>query len=613
MKYESLAFLSRGKYSSIDELNQVSCFRIRMFLFNLFEFWKSFFFYLKQLLNSVITNNYESTLRILSLGADANYRNQEDGLTCLHTAIQHEQLGQVELLALYGADFTSLTGSGQSIHELASKINNQQMCERLYELQYELTDELSYFLCNKRPDHKTGKHFLLPSSPSAENSSASPEELSINTKYKLQQLSDDLFEELCKDIYDEMDRRQIESIWKCTVNANLVNEAIPFLMIKSCFTQTRNQLRQKLARFSSAEFSTLLVELIREVECRHNKMFSDRDEGSQTKSLRQANEVINEEMTDSEHGLLNDDQENQNEDDDDPLYDKVPSDEDYASVASESSQNNSLPNTPIEKYVNNSSSFTTHKANAELNLTLTCSPSSAQHHSHGSHQAQTMHDFYSSPNKAKMSPSFTMKASPSTSSNGSKLTSKILTTNFDKVPSNLSSANTSINNQQANTSTHSANLLVANAESALNSIINNLNQLDYKPSPVHSNQSQFYLQQQQQQHFLELKNENELMQSLIERLMEENAQLRAEKMLLNSSINTNNLHKLYQEPTSPQKETDAYLYSTIKNNKKTAVSNNFHHQNQDLSQYVGHYAQPHHLHFESHNQMTAKINRFDDE
>jgi hypothetical protein len=279
-----------------------------------------------------------------------------------------------------------------------------------------------------------------------------------------------------------------------------------------------------------------------------------------------------------------------------------------------------MPNTPIEKYVNNASSLATHKANGELNLTLTCSPSSAHqpHHLHGSHQAQTMHDFYSSPSKAKMSPSLGMKASPSTSSsNGSKLTSKILTTNFDKVPSNLSSANTSINNQQGNTSTQSANLLVANAESALNSIINNLNQLDYKPSPIHSSQNQFYLQQQQQQqqqqHFMELKNENELMQSLIERLMEENAQLRAEKMLLNSSINTNNLHKLYQEPTSPYKESDAYLYSTVKNNKKTAMSNQFHHQNKDLSHYAGHYAQPNHLHFESHNQITAKINRFDDE
>jgi hypothetical protein len=387
-------------------------------------------------------------------------------------------------------------------------------------------------------------------------------------------------------------------------------------MIKSCFTQTRNQLRQKLARFSSAEFSALLVELIREVECRHNKMFCDRDEGSKNKNLRKANEVINEEVAESEHGLLNDEQENQNEDDDDPLYDKVPSDEDYASVASESSQNNSMPNTPIEKYVN--SSLNAHKTNAEFNLTLTCSPSSAQqqHHSQGSQQIQTIHDFYSSPNKSKISPAFSSsKDSSLTSSNGSKLTSKILTTNFDKAPSNMSSANTSLNNQQANTSAQSANFLVANAESALNSIINNLNQLDYKQSPVHSSQNQYHLQQQQQQqqqHFLELKNENELMQSLIERLMEENAQLRAEKMLLNSSINTNNLQKLYQEPTSPQRETDAYLYSTVKNNKKTSASNNFQHQKQDSNQFVGHYAQPH-LHYETHNQMTAKINRFDDE
>ena len=49
LKYENLSFISRGKYTSIEELNQ-------------------------QLLASVKTSNYEATLRILSQGADANYK-----------------------------------------------------------------------------------------------------------------------------------------------------------------------------------------------------------------------------------------------------------------------------------------------------------------------------------------------------------------------------------------------------------------------------------------------------------------------------------------------------------------------------------------------------------
>ena len=56
------------------------------------------------MLASVKTNNYESTLRILSQGADANYRSQEDGSLCIHTAVIHNQIGQIELLCLYSAE-----------------------------------------------------------------------------------------------------------------------------------------------------------------------------------------------------------------------------------------------------------------------------------------------------------------------------------------------------------------------------------------------------------------------------------------------------------------------------------------------------------------------------
>lgn len=132
-----MAFISRGKYSSIEELNQ-------------------------QLLASVKTNNYESTLRILSQGADANYRSQDEGYQCIHAAALNNQIGQIELLCLYGADVTSLDRNGMSAYDLAKMNGLQHICDRLVELQFELTDELSFFLCNKRPDHKNGKHFLIP-------------------------------------------------------------------------------------------------------------------------------------------------------------------------------------------------------------------------------------------------------------------------------------------------------------------------------------------------------------------------------------------------------------------------------------------------------------------
>ena len=75
------------------------------------------------MLASVKTNNYESTLRILSQGSDANYRSQEDSSLCIHTAIIRNQIGQIELLCLYGAEVTGLDRNGLTPYELA-KLNN---------------------------------------------------------------------------------------------------------------------------------------------------------------------------------------------------------------------------------------------------------------------------------------------------------------------------------------------------------------------------------------------------------------------------------------------------------------------------------------------------------
>lgn len=156
MKYENLAFLARTKYSSIDDLNQVDL--------SLSPVKTRFYrFLLKQLFATVKTNNYEQTLRILSQGADANYRLMDDiGHSCLHAAVQNNQLGQIEILCLYGADLTCLDKNGCTPLDLARMNNSTVIAERLLELQFELTDDFSYFLCGKRPEHAKGRHFLIP-------------------------------------------------------------------------------------------------------------------------------------------------------------------------------------------------------------------------------------------------------------------------------------------------------------------------------------------------------------------------------------------------------------------------------------------------------------------
>ena len=59
---------------------------------------------LQQLHSSVRTGNLETCLRLLSLGAQANFFHPEKGTTPLHVAAKAGQTLQAELLVVYGAD-----------------------------------------------------------------------------------------------------------------------------------------------------------------------------------------------------------------------------------------------------------------------------------------------------------------------------------------------------------------------------------------------------------------------------------------------------------------------------------------------------------------------------
>lgn len=58
----------------------------------------------QQLHSSVRTGNLETCLRLLSLGAQANFFHPEKGTTPLHVAAKAGQTLQAELLVVYGAD-----------------------------------------------------------------------------------------------------------------------------------------------------------------------------------------------------------------------------------------------------------------------------------------------------------------------------------------------------------------------------------------------------------------------------------------------------------------------------------------------------------------------------
>uniref|UniRef100_A0A8C7INJ1 G protein-coupled receptor kinase interacting ArfGAP 2b n=1 Tax=Oncorhynchus kisutch TaxID=8019 RepID=A0A8C7INJ1_ONCKI len=247
----------------------------------------------KQLHSSVRTGNLETCLRLLSLGAQANFFHPEKGNTPLHVAAKAGQVSQAELLAVYGADPDALDMGGKTPIDYARQAGHQELADRLVEIQYELTDCLAFYLCGRRPDHRNGQHFIIP-----------------------QMLTNHQFEELAMDVYDEVDRRETDAVWLVTQNhGTLVTDTtvVPFLPVNPEYSSTRNQGRQKLARFNAHEFATLVIDIL--TDAKRRSLLYPPWHGCEDIEL--ILKGIN-----SRHG--SDNQENE----DQPDYDSVASDED---------------------------------------------------------------------------------------------------------------------------------------------------------------------------------------------------------------------------------------------------------------------------------------------
>ncbi|XP_072839580.2 ARF GTPase-activating protein GIT2 isoform X1 [Pogona vitticeps] len=291
----------------------------------------------KQLHSSVRTGNLETCLRLLSLGAQANFFHPEKGNTPLHVAAKTGQILQAELLAVYGADPGTQDSSGKTPIDYAKQGGHHELVERLVEIQYELTDRLAFYLCGRKPDHKGGQHFIIPQMA---DSSLDVSELAKAAKKKLQSLSNHLFEELAMDVYDEVDRRETDAVWLATQNhSTLVTETtvVPFLPVNPEYSSTRNQGRQKLARFNAHEFATLVIDILGDAK--------RRQQGNPTSSSKDNVELILKSIN-SQHST-------ESQDNDQPDYDSVASDEDVdpdlssAKVARQKSLESDSSDSPV--------------------------------------------------------------------------------------------------------------------------------------------------------------------------------------------------------------------------------------------------------------------------
>uniref|UniRef100_A0A7N5ZR21 Arf-GAP domain-containing protein n=1 Tax=Anabas testudineus TaxID=64144 RepID=A0A7N5ZR21_ANATE len=256
----------------------------------------------KQLHSSVRTGSLETCLRLLSLGAQANFFHPEKGTTPLHVAAKAGQILQAELLVVYGADPGAPDINGRTPMDYARQAGHIELAERLVECQYELTDRLAFYLCGRRPGNAAV--FVLDLS-----------ELAKAAKKKLQALNNRLFEELAMDVYDEVDRRENDAVWLTTQNhSTLVTErsAVPFLPVNPEYSATRNQGRQKLARFNAREFATLIIDIL-----------SDAKRRQQGKGLSSPTDPLDLGIDDDQHD-----------------YDSVASDEDTDSELTTQNNNN---------------------------------------------------------------------------------------------------------------------------------------------------------------------------------------------------------------------------------------------------------------------------------
>ena len=253
----------------------------------------------KQLHSSVRTPNLETSLRLLSQGADPNYFHPDKNSTPLSVASRAGQVCQVELLLVYGADPGATDLEGKTAVEHAKVSGYPGLATRIQSAQFELSDRLSFFLCGKKPDHVT-KHYLIPEL----NTAAAPDPAKL-ARRKMTGLSNKVFEELAIDVYDEVDRRETDNLWTITETSQ-PGVLVPFLPVNPDYGATRNQGRQKLARLTQTEFASLVVDVLKEIRRRQSEM---------TDAVRTVNGDSKSEVRPMS--------------DDEPLYDSVASDEDY--------------------------------------------------------------------------------------------------------------------------------------------------------------------------------------------------------------------------------------------------------------------------------------------
>lgn len=167
-------------------------------------------------------------------------------------AANTSQLLQIELLLVYGADPLAKDSRGNTPLDISIMNNSSDIIERLRAAPYDLTDRLSSFALGLKGIHETGHHIVRPD-PNDDSCECS----------MLRNVSNTVFEELSKDVLDEVDRRELNQAIASdsSIDKKLI---LPFLPVNNSFSSTRNQGRQKLATLNLSQLKSLVLDVLKE-------------------------------------------------------------------------------------------------------------------------------------------------------------------------------------------------------------------------------------------------------------------------------------------------------------------------------------------------------------
>ncbi|OAF66989.1 hypothetical protein A3Q56_05227 [Intoshia linei] len=215
---------------------------------------------------AVMRDNLVTTLQLLNFGADPNYFSTETNLYTLHQACSKGCALQAEMLIIYGADYSMQDDSNFTAVEYSINNNHLELGQRMHEINYELTDSITHYLCNETPTHRNSCDFIVPKI--IEDNKEIDVQKKQKSLEKIKSMNSQHFLDLATDIYDECIRRHNEFLHKKLMETK--ETIVGYLPKNENLPAHRNKTRKCLSLISEKKMAYLIIDILNEAICRLN-------------------------------------------------------------------------------------------------------------------------------------------------------------------------------------------------------------------------------------------------------------------------------------------------------------------------------------------------------